>query len=92
MSQPSPSVVVDQRVPGVKGRYRRWYAIEPDDGRDYETIVAYLNMSMKKVERRYGIEVKRRTITKERGTDISPITSKRMYWIMEGRSWEREED
>ena len=49
-------------------------------------------MSMKKVERRYGIEVKRRTITKERGTDISPITARRMYWIMEGRSWEREED
>lgn len=77
---------------GVKGYYRRWYAVEPDDGRDYETIFAYLNMAMKKVERRNGVEVKQRKIWKERGTDISPITARRMYWIMEGRSWERADD
>ena len=76
---------------GVKGRYRYWYSTEHDDGRDMDTIKAYLNLGIDKIERRYNITVKKRRIYRQRGTDISPITARRMYWVMEGVSWERKE-
>ena len=63
---------------------RTWYAIEEDDGRSKDEIRAWLNLGMKKVESRHGVKVERRRMYRRK----SLTGSRKMWWQMEGKSYE----
>ena len=65
-------------------RVRKWYSVEPDDGRSKDELRAWLNMGMDKVESRHGVKIERRRMYLNK--EISP--NKKRYWHMEGTSYE----
>lgn len=69
-----------------RGRWRKWYAVEKDDGRDYHEIKCWLNFSMYKLQQRYGIKVSRKKIYTEMGNQ--PETKGCKYYVMSAVSWE----
>lgn len=72
-----------------KGRWRKWYAVEKDDGRDYDEIKCWLNFAMYKLQQRYGIKVGRKKISRRGG--ITPESKHSMFYVLEASSWEPKE-
>ena len=72
-----------------KGRWRKWYAVEKDDGRDFDEIKCWLNFAMYKLQQRYGIKVGRKKISRRRG--ITPESKHSMFYVLEASSWEPKE-